>query len=208
MKHAYSAACIAVLLLACTAPLARAGLPSPFSSSIPAVVLGSPDGLLTSTVVVHDLAYNPIQGSFVVLDFSACPQFHPCPSVCPDCTVDPVGRQVRMFTGANGAAAFPLRLGGAACPNPSTVRIYADGVLLGTANFAALDQDGDLTVTVADKAAVHAVLGAHDPRADFDGDGFVTAADEALLDAHMGATCDLNTAASRATWGQLKTIYR
>jgi hypothetical protein len=199
---------LAAPAIALFASLASGAVPSPASSTIPGHIVGSPDGAFVAQVVVRDFANNPIQGSTVVLDFSDCPQFHPCPNVCAECIANPATRSVRRVTDAAGVAAFGLRLGGGNCPNPPTVRVSADGVPLGTTNFASLDQDGDLSLTNNDIGLVHAVLGSPDLRADFDGDGMVTVLDEGILLGHLDATCDPSTPVRTRTWGGLKTIYR
>ncbi len=201
-------AALAALALAVLAPASFASVPAPFTSTWPAVLVGSPDGAFTSTVTVRDIAGIPIIGVNVTLDFSLCPQFRPCPVVCPACVVNAPAKTVSAVTGADGAAPFALRMGGAGCPNPPTARVYADGILLGTARFAALDQDGDLSVTPADVAAVRALVGSLDLRADFDGDGVVTDADVAIVHAHLGTSCDASTPTRHRTWGNLKSIYR
>lgn len=202
----------ALLLLAFAQPArsVRAQVPSPLNSTVPLVLVGSPDGTVTSTVIVRDIANNPIQVVLVDLDFTACPAWHACPMVCTACAVFPsgAGNVVERPTNLLGTASFDLRLGASGCPSPPTVRVYATGILLGSPTFASLDQDGDLSVTPADVAIVHALIGSGDRHADFDGDGQVTAADEALVFAHVGGSCAGPVPARHATWGALKTIYR
>jgi len=199
----------ALALLLGAASAARAGIVSPGQCTVPVVFVGSPDGSLVASVIARDIANNPVRGASISLDFSGCAAFRPCPTVCTDCVVNAVTKFVSKPTDANGVAAFDLRLGGSSCPNPPVVHVFADGFMLGgTPAFASLDQDGDLSVTAADAASVHALIGTGDRRADFDGNGIVTAADEAIVTAHLGATCDPTTPSSHPTWGALKTIYR
>ena len=208
MAPRYRSLLAALVALAFAAPAARAGIPAPGSCTCPSYLVGSPDGALVAHVVVRDIANLPLANVQVVIDFSNCPQWHPCPSVCTSCSVDAVSRTVWRYTGTNGVADFDLRLGAGGCPNPPVVRIYADGVLVGAPGFASLDFDGDLSVTATDVTAVHALIGTFDRRADFDGDWAVTAADEAIVRAHLGASCDPTTPARSHTWGGLKSIYR
>ena len=198
----------AALACACAAPPAVAGVPSRFTSVISEIMPSEPGGHLVSHVQVQDISFHPVVGSSVVLDFSACSQFRPCPTACTGCVVDVAAKTIQHFTDARGRVDFDLRVGGSACPNPPVVQVYADGVWLGATGLASLDMDGDLTVTPGDQAAVHALIGTTDLRADFDDDGVVTAADEAIVAAYLGATCNPATPVRPSTWGRLKSIYR
>ena len=171
--------------------------------SLSGVVAG---GTLLFTVVVRDIAFNPVASSTVVLDFSRCPGATFCPSTCTGCTVDSPTRSVRKLTNAAGVATFDLRMGGG-CPTNS-VWIFADGVLLGQRALASIDQDGDLSVTAADLALLTTKLGSPDPTADFDCSGLVDSADQALLQNHLGSTCDTVVPVRPHTWGGLKIRYR
>ncbi len=211
MRVRHFASLFAALFFACTCTTTAGawGIVSPANCTVPVVFVGSPDGMLVATVIARDIANNRVRGAWIALDFSGCADFRPCPTVCTDCTVNVATKLVTKFTDADGVAAFDLRLGGSGCPNPPALRVFADGYLVGfNTAFASLDQDGDRSVTPADVASVHALVGTSDRRADFDGNGFVTAADEAIVAAHLGATCDPITPATRSTWGRLKTIYR
>ena len=198
---------VAALLLA---PAARAqapsGVPSGPNSTIPACVVASPDGTFLSTITVRDIALNPVSGSSVELNFSACAVFVPCSFPCAGCTVSPTLHTVRKFTDVNGVASFDLRMGGT-CPS-ERVTIYADGVLLGTAAFSALDQNGDLSVTGADMILVQAAQLSGDLSADFDCSGTVTVTDLTIANAHVGVTCNGVVPAMRRSWGTLKGAYR
>ncbi len=199
---------IALLFVVLLAPAAGAAVPSPFNCTVPAFAVGSPDGAYVTRVVVRDIANNPLYGATVALSFSGCSTFRPCPSACTGCAVNVTAETVQLATDITGTAAFDLRIGGSGCPNPPAVLVYADGIYLGTTNFASLDQDGDLSVTAADVAQAQSLLGSADLRADFDGDHVVTAADVAAVQARVGVTCNPPTPTRSRTWGTLKTIYR
>jgi hypothetical protein len=198
----------AAVLLA--APAARAqfltGVPTAANSSIPVCIVASPDGTFLSNVTVRDIANNPIQGSRVVLDFSACGLFVPCTFPCAGCTAYPAAHTIAKFTDANGVAAFDLRIGGA-CPNERAT-ISADGVLLGTSAFSTLDQNGDLSVTGADVLRVQTAQSNGDLSADFDCSGSVGPADLAIVQAHLGVTCNGVVPVKPRSWGMIKGAYR
>jgi hypothetical protein len=187
-------------------PAARAQVPSPVYSTIPACVVASPDGTFLSTITVRDAGPNTISGSLVELNFSACAVFKPCSFPCAGCTASPSLHAVRKFTDLAGVASFDLRMGGI-CPS-ERVTIYADGVLLGTAAFSALDQNGDLSVTGADLLLIQGAQLSGDLSADFDCSGTVTSTDLTIANAHMGVTCNGVVPVMRRSWGMLKGAYR
>lgn len=191
-------------------PSARAqvasGVPASSNSTIPACVVASPDGTFLSSIVVRDLASNPISESQVTLDFSSCATFVPCSFPCAGCTAFPASHTIVKFTDVNGVAAFDLRMGGT-CPN-ERVTIFADGVLLGTAAFSSLDQNGDLSVTGADMLRVQAAIVSGDLSADFDCSGTVTTTDLTIANGHVGVTCNGVVPTARRSWGKLKGAYR
>jgi hypothetical protein len=208
MAHRYPlAALVAAMLIPA---VAIAGIPSPSNSTVPTYIVGSPDGGITATIIVRDVANNPCAGSSVVLDFSAsCSTFRPCASACTFCTTDLTAHTVRKLTDPTGTVTFDLRVGDSGCANPPYLRIYADGLLLrNNTAFASVDQDGDYSVTSADAAILAGRLGSTDLRSDFDGDGVVTAADQAILGQHFGSSCEGVVGARISTWGALKSIYR
>lgn len=155
---------------------------------------------------MRDLAFNPVSASQVTLDFSSCATFLPCTFPCAGCTAFPASRTIVKFTDVNGVASFDLRMGGT-CPN-QRVTLYADGVLLGTAAFSSLDQNGDLSVTGADMLRVQAAQISGDLSADFDCSGTVTSTDLTIANAHVGVTCNGVVPAARRSWGTIKGAYR
>ena len=171
--------CAGVLL----ASYAMAAVPSPANSSIPCGggsppgdarsiwLVGktgtgdaSPDGQVT--IVVRDFAGNPIAGSAVVIDLSAC---------VPDmgvCAVQPVTSGVSTFCPGTGnpqvnavtdaTGTFVFKIVGGAHNNGAHVafisikcgKIFADGVHLGDVNVAAPDEDGLSGVIPSDISAM------------------------------------------------------
>ncbi len=205
---------IVVLLAGLACALAAPALAStpaiPYgpNCTLPAVIVGSPDGAFATNIVVRGATSLPIPNAEVMLSFGACSGYNPCPVPCTGCTNGLGAKSLLKVADRAGAVSFDLRMGASGCPNPPTVQVYAFGVLIGSPRFASLDQDGDLSVTAGDVASVHALIGVADLRADLDGDGGVTAADEAIVAAHIGANCAQPTPARQRSWGRLKTIYR
>lgn len=150
-----------LLLLACFAVLgcgvvtsASAGLPPPPNGTIPSVIpilgrssSGVPDPRAEATVIVRDLANNPVSGAMVVLDFSACSELKLCadahePGVFVDCAT----HTVRRLTDATGSAVFRVTGWSTAPPGAPgapyrSAKVYADGVFFGSANAAIYDLD-------------------------------------------------------------------
>lgn len=194
---------VAALLLSPSAP---AAVPSAANSTLPTCVVASPDGTFLSTVIVRDLAGNPVSGSTVVLDFSTCGVFLPCTFPCVGCTAHLPTQTIRKAADVAGVASFDLRMGGA-CPN-ERVAISADGVLLGTAAYSTLDQNGDLSVTGADLLGIQNAMVSGDLSADLDCSGTVDVADLAVAQAHLGVTCNGVVPSARRSWGTIKGAYR
>ena len=200
-------AVIAALLAAAPAPAQDvAAVPSAANCTLPACMGSSPDGSFVSTIIVRDIANNPVAGSHLTLDFSSCGIFVPCTFPCAGCAAHTSSRTVTKTADANGVATFDLRVGGA-CGN-ERVTISADGVYLGTAAFTPLDQNGDLSVTGADLVRVQVAESTGDLSCDFDCSGTVTAADYNIANAHLGASCSGVVPTTRSTWGTIKGAYR
>jgi hypothetical protein len=170
---------------------ASAGLPPCCNSTVPSTIpvvghdgSGLPDAIGEITVVVRDLANNPVEGAMVVLDFSNCTELRLCagahdPGVFVDCPT----RTVRRLTDVNGRALF--RVTGWSVATPGTPgapyhsgKIYADGVLLGSPNVAIYDLDGN-GLSAADLSAFLADFfsGSNPARSDYDDNGTVGAND-------------------------------
>lgn len=193
-------------LLLPAATIAGAGVPSPANSSVDPCLVLCPAGDIPFTVVVHDLSNNPVQNSFVVLDFSACPAFGHCVSMPPSLIVNEAAHTIGGFTDTHGVMTFAIPMGGICAGN--AVRVLADDLVLATRSLASPDRDGNLSVTGADLAAIQALVGSTDPTADFNCDGAVTAADVAISSQHLGHTCEGATPSRSRSWGELKLLYR
>jgi len=190
---------------------ARAGVPSPANSSVPACLAICPLGDLPFTVVVRDLANTPLSGASVVLDFSSCTGVFLCPQLPADpYLLNEPGRTARMFTDASGAVSFPLRAGGV-CPGQQ-VNVFANGTLLAMRVVSSPDQDGDgqcVSVIGADDPIFASKLGTSDPTADFDCSGAVDATDQQIFFSHHSHSClGIVDATLRSSWGRLKLHYR
>lgn len=191
-------------LLACggvlVASYALASVPSPADSDIPAQVnlvgttAGTPDVRGEFTIVIRDLAHNPIAGSSVVISFDNCtPDIRVCSvqpfaGVTADCASGPVGEisgvtdgtgtvTMRIVGGANNTASGTP----AAAFNCGTV--FADGVNMRQVNIGAFDQNGAGGATPADVSVW--LADSFDPdvegRSDFNGTNTVTPADLSIL---------------------------
>ena len=204
---------IATSLCALGAAPALAAVPSAANSTVPACVAACPFGDIAFDVVVRDLANNPVTNSTVVIDFSECPDAFICtlPGFYPDpYTVNLANRTITLLSDAAGLALFPLRVGGGC--SASTVRVFADGVLLAQRALASPDQDGDgVTANLLnnDWALFSAKLGTTDPTADLDCDGDVDQDDQNVFNFHSSKTCEgYVDAAQRSSWGRVKSFYR
>lgn len=146
-----------------------------------------PIGDLTFSVVVRDLGNSPLAGSTVVLDFSQCPGAHICEWWPNDpYAVNVPARWLSATTGPSGSVTFPARVGGTG--GRGSVRVFADGVFLGSYALASPDQDGDGFVLEGlggtDATLFTAKLGTSDPTADFDCDGDVDGDDQNVFYYH------------------------
>lgn len=197
-------------LLSCVAvfaPPARAGVPSAANSYVEPCMVMCPNGDIPFTVIVRDLANNPINGASVVLDFSNCPAAFICPAVPGDpYNVNPASRTIRMFTGADGRVTFPARVGGTC----NDVKIFANGVLIAGRTLASPDQDGSGIVDPGiDGALFAAKLGGFDATADYNCNFGVDAGDQVIQTAHRNHVCTGIVVPTRtSTWGAVKLHYR
>jgi len=184
--------------------LALAGAPAPasgdpFTDTIPnhiLVVARGPNGADTAmgraTVVIRDLAANPVPGVTVTIDFSACPDV----AISQDqldarYTVDCGLLTVTAVTDADGRADFTV-LGTTRLVAPAghaCARIYANGILEAAVPVAVLDRDGTGGLTPADLSIWSAdYFSATDPdRANLDAIAGVDLKDLAVwADAYFG----------------------
>jgi len=207
LRYTLSLIVLAALSTACGAP-AAAGVPSGPNSTVPPGFIACPWGDVGFTVVVRDIASNPVIGSVVELDFGACPSFPICEGCCPGVTVDLVNHRISKAADGNGIVTFALKMGGVC--GGQHVLVRADQVLLASIPMASPDQDGDLYVSIQDRNTIIGKLGSPDPTADFDSDGLVTQADlDWAFPTHAGHSCNNDVLEMhRPTWGTVKLIYR
>jgi hypothetical protein len=199
-------------LLAAVSSPATSGVPSPFNSTTPPCFAPCPMGDVAFTVVVRDLANNPVAGSTVAFVFSNCTNAFICdPLPNDDYVTDLSARTLHGTTNAAGSVTMHLRVGGtgpAGC-----VGLFADGVNLRSYVLASPDQDGNgfcVSIIGNDDPIFAAKLGTADPTADFDcSGGIVDVADQAYFFHHHSHSCrGFVDAARRGTWGTLKLHYR
>lgn len=145
----------------------------------------------TLQVLVRDLANNPVPNVLVALDFtgaytdvriSSVQAFHG-----ESVSASPGGpKRIENTTGADGRVVFAVTGGGApdgAPHGPQQVRVYANGVMLGTIGAGSYDRDGVGGQDPADLSAFATdyFSGMHPERSDFDGNGTVGFHDLALF---------------------------
>lgn len=186
----------ALLAASVLAGPAHAGLPYPVAHSLPKRVLvvgtdasGTPDPLGRFQVEVRSLAGEPWPNGLVVVAFDNTPDVDMC-STQPTNEAQytgcyPTGAATSAFTNAQGIATLTI-VGHADRSEPDagvpSLRIYCDGITMGTVPVAALDQDGggvgasDLSLLLQDLFANQYL-----ERSDLDGDGTLGAADLSLL---------------------------
>lgn len=201
----------ALLALLALATPAHGAVPSAATSTVPSCMALCPFGDLPFTVVVRDIASNPVTASMVVLDLSGCPLANLCISVPqPGLIVDLGARTIRGFTDASGSITFAAHVGGTG--PAGSVRLFADGVLLRSYALASPDQDGNGIVGTTlgtDGPLFSARLGTSDARADFDCSGIVDGADQTIFFQHQSQACGgFVDPARRSSWGVVKLHYR
>lgn len=171
------------------ATCAAANTPSPMNHTIPnhIVLVGrgaaGPDSVNGHVYcVIRDLANNPIPGAVVTFDFSAFSDLRiAADQHDPRVTVNCAQRSVSGVSDANGRVDFTILgacTGGPPSP-PRSLRIYADGVLLGSPTVAVLERDGFPGLTLTDLSiwAADWFSGLELERANFDGDSSVSPLD-------------------------------
>ena len=145
------------------ASAALAGVPSAGNSTVPPCIslvgtAGSPpvsDAHGTFSVVVRDLANNPLNGASVVIDLSNAHDL----KICNDqndagALVNCAAKTTRKFTDITGTVSFTVLGGSNGGGNASTLlgggRIFANGTLIGSPTVSAFDLDGANGVGVND----------------------------------------------------------
>jgi hypothetical protein len=194
---------VAVVLGGCLAGAQPArAIPSAANSSIPShvVMVGrlaalADTGLGSFTIVVRDLANNPIANATVEFRVLNCEgarlSANPLqPGVTARCAthgytaVSDVHGEVRMCLVGGGTVGSPPGTGPCA-------QVFAAGVLLGTSSVAFFDLDGAGGVAINDLSQWLTDFGLNEPisRSDFDGSGNVTISDLSVwLDAWSRGT--------------------
>ena len=194
-------------LLAATA--AMAGVPSAANSTTPSCISlvgntsGVPDAVGTFTVIVRDLANNPLSGASVVVDISGCSEL----AICDDqldanALVTCGSKTTRKFTDGLGSVTFTVLGGGDGTPAATLLnggRIYANGTLIKSPTVAAYDLDGSSGVGANDLSAWLTDFGLGNPygRSDYDCSGSVGANDLSFWLTEFGngtsaASCAVN----------------
>ena len=176
------------------ASAAMASVPSAGNSTTPLCVrlvgalAGVPDNAAGQfTIVVRDLANNPISGASVVIDLSGCHDL----SLCNDqldvnATVNCGAKTTRKFTDPLGNVTFTVLGGSNGAGNASSLinsgKIFANGVLLQNPTVSAFDLDGTGGVGANDLSALLGDFGLGQPfgRDDYDCSGTVGANDLSL----------------------------
>jgi hypothetical protein len=200
------------LAIASSALASTQCVPSPVTSTTPSTIRlvgshgGAADEAGTYTVTVRNIAMDVAQNASVVLDFSEAADagairlsMHQQPGTTIDCAT----HTVRLQSGPDGVASFRV-IGAArnrgATPAPATlhVKVYADGVLLGTPILAAFDEDSEQGVAPNDMSAWAGDLfsSSYWSRSDFNGDGVLNGLDlSRLADVFFrGGSSDVNAA--------------
>ena len=179
-------------------PRDSAGQPAPGNSTIPTFIDvvgthgGIPDPLGQFSVIVRDLANNPMPGVQVTIDFSQCPDTRVALAQGAGLAVHAANNAVSRVTNAAGVAVFTIVGAGtlgcdlSTCPPgvPNCARICAGGVLLGSTSVAIFDLDGASPtgiegVNILDQEHFTSdfFCGANPPRSNFDHLAGVSASD-------------------------------
>jgi hypothetical protein len=191
------------------AAIASANVPDPTNSSTPSFIdvggiqgaNGLPDAAITFSVTVRDFANNPIAGSFVEVNFIQCDDTKLCTINVAGQTRDCANKAIRATTNASGVATVKV-LGasnntGLARPGiepifpgagAGCVRVYADGIQIGTSTAVIFDQNGtlpgnnglapgDIAVVVNEVGHAGVPGTAYKGRTDYSKNGDITAAD-------------------------------
>jgi len=183
------------------ASVAMAGVPSPGNSTTPGCITlvgslaGVPDAAAGQfSVVVRDLANNPLNGASVVIDLSNAADL----AICDDqldanALVNCAAKTTRKFTDITGTVTFTVLGGSNGAGNASSLlnkgRIYANGVLIASPTVAAYDLDGSSGVGANDLSAWLTDFGTGNPygRSDYDCSNTVGANDLSFWLTEFGA---------------------
>ena len=174
-----------------TSSASASRIPSAANSTIPSAIrlVGTngvaPDAVAGQfTIVLRNLANNPVEDAQVVLDFSQCPDLELCADqLDPGMVVLCSAKALRKFTDVSGQAQFVI-LGHSHGPADASmalerVNVFGNGNLVGTPAVSAFDLDGlggvganDLSTWLADFGS-----GLNPTRSDYDASGSIGAGD-------------------------------
>ena len=136
------------------------------------------------TVIVRDLANNPVAGAVVVIDLSIAPDLKLCADqLDPAATVDCAHKTVSKLTAADGSVQFTILGGSNGAGNAVTLlnngRIFANGTLIQQPTVSAYDLDGSSGVGANDLSAWLTDFGSGQNfgRSDYDCSGSIGAND-------------------------------
>ncbi|HEY6194202.1 MAG TPA: hypothetical protein VI504_04100 [Candidatus Eisenbacteria bacterium] len=143
------------------ASVAMAGVPSPGNSTVPSCIklvgskVGVPDPHGTFSIIVRDLANNPLNGASVVVDLSNCPDLRLCgDQLDAGATVNCPAKTTRKFTDVTGTVTFTVlgssKAGVAANELQNAGRVFANGTLIKSPTVSAFDLDGGSGVGIND----------------------------------------------------------
>ena len=175
------------------ASAAMAGVPSGSNSSVPSCIslLGSsggvPDVVGSFTVIVRDLANNPLGGASVVIDLSGCTDITMCcDQLDAAALVNCAAKTTRKFTDILGHVSFVVLGSSNGANNATTLlgggRIYANGTLIGSPTISAYDLDNTCGVAIGDLTPwlIDFGSGQNWGRSDYDCNGTIGANDLSL----------------------------
>ena len=195
---------LTLLAVVVLTPYAHAqGVPSPPNATVPATIrlvgtdaLGAPDPAGQFTVIMRDLANNPVPGVTIRVDFLPCSGVSLCPTQGPTVTAvhcDANGLWIEGVSGQDGSwstAIVGCAKGAAQVSATGCAQIFADGVLLNTPRVAIADLGGcdglganDLGLWLGDF-----YTGFNFQRSDYDGNGSTGANDLSLWLIEYGST--------------------
>jgi hypothetical protein len=147
------------------ASAAMAAVPSAANSTTPACfsLVGSIGGVPDNahgqfSIIVRDLANNPLNGASVVVDLSGCLDLAICnDQLDPNALVNCGAKTTRKFTDPTGTVTFTVLGGSNGGGNASTLldggKIFANGVLIKNPTVSAFDLDGSGGVGANDLSA-------------------------------------------------------
>ena len=167
------------------------GIPLAANSTVPtAIQLVGAQGTIADaaagrfTIVLRNVANNPLNNALVALDFSECPDLELCTDqLDANATVFCAGKAVRKFTDTQGTVQFVV-LGHSQGPADANMalermKVFGNGALVGTPEVSAFDLDGvggvganDLSVWLSDFGS-----GLKPTRSDYDASGDIGAGD-------------------------------